>query len=246
MRKQIFDALTGMKDDQREIVVRVNPLDTSWHADDLSGISKLQPAAIVIPKVNSAEDVIAVENELNAAGADSRIPIWALLETCRGVLNALQIIDCSPRLTALLIGTNDLAYELHAERMPGRQPLLFALSHCLLAARAAGKIIFDGVFNDLSGAAGFEAECRQARSLGFDGKTLIHPSQIDICNRVFSPTAAEIERASKIIAAFNIAQSQGKGVTTVDGRMIENLHVEEARRLLNLYKSIQKMAPSSR
>jgi citrate lyase subunit beta/citryl-CoA lyase len=150
------------------------------------------------------------------------------------MLRAHEITSSSARLTVLVMGTNDLAKELYAELVPGREPLLPSLSLCLLAARAAGKTIVDGVYNDVRDLEGFEAECRQGRRLGFDGKTLIHPGQVEICNRAFSPSAAEIEHAQRVIEAFEEAERDGRGVATLDGRMIENLHVAGARRVLAL------------
>jgi citrate lyase subunit beta/citryl-CoA lyase len=161
-----------------------------------------------------------------------------MLETPAAALRAEEICAASDRLTVLVMGTNDLAKELQAEHVPGRQPLLASLGLCLLGARAGGKVILDGVYNDIADAEGFEAECRQGRQLGFDGKTLIHPSQLEPCNRVFAPAADEIERAGRVIEAFERAQAEGRGVVTVDGRMVENLHVEQARRTLALAAAI--------
>jgi citrate lyase subunit beta / citryl-CoA lyase len=156
-------------------------------------------------------------------------------------LRAEEICAASERLAVLVMGTNDLAKELQAEHVPGRQPLLAGLGSCLLAARAAGKVILDGVYNDVTDAEGFEAECRQGREMGFDGKTLIHPSQVEPCNRVFAPAADDVERAGRIIDAFERAQAEGRGVVTVDGRMVENLHVEQARRTLALARAIEAL-----
>ncbi|HTQ39213.1 MAG TPA: CoA ester lyase [Pirellulales bacterium] len=236
-RGQACAALADAQYGRRELVIRINALNTPWHHDDLCALASVQPAAIVVPKVNHAGDVLTIEQELDATGLSPQIKIWAVLETADAVLNAREIAHSSSRLTVLVMGTNDLLCQLHAENLPGRQPLLFALSHCLLAARSAGKMILDGVYNEPANLEGFTAECVQARLLGFDGKTLIHPAQVEVCNRVFTPTAAEIERARKIIAAFDHAQRQGKGVTTVDGRLIEALHAESARRILAIAQS---------
>ena len=157
------------------------------------------------------------------------------------MLQAHEVCAAAERLAVLVMGTNDLAKELQAEHVPGRQPLLGGLSLCLLAARATGKVILDGVYNDITDAEGFEAECRQGRELGFDGKTLIHPSQLEPCNRVFAPSAEEIAKAARIIEAFDEAQAEGRGVVTVDGRMVENLHVEQARRTLAQAEAIQAL-----
>src|SRR5690349_5357410 len=222
----------------KEVTIRANGLDTEWHADDVAAIATSGAAAIVVPKINSVDDVRAVEAALERAGAPDELKIWGMLETPVAMLHAEEIATSSDRLTVLVMGTNDLAKELHAEHVPGRQPLLFGLSQCLLAARFAGKVILDGVCNDIKNEEGFEAECRQGRQMGFDGKTLIHPSQVDPCNAVFAPSEAEIEAARNIIAAFEEAQAEGKGVVTVDGRMIENLHVDNSRRVLAVADAI--------
>ncbi|WP_435130790.1 HpcH/HpaI aldolase/citrate lyase family protein [Actinacidiphila sp. bgisy144] len=222
----------------REVAIRVNAPGTAWHADDLAAAAAAGPDAVVVPKVDSARTVREVVAALEAAGAPEHTALWAMLETPAALLDARAIAEASPRLTVLVLGTNDLAKELHAEHVPGRAPLLTGLSLALLAARAAGKVILDGVYNDVQDTAGFEAETRQARQLGFDGKTLIHPRQLEPCNRIFAPDPAAVERAERIIAAFEEATSQGRGVVTVDGRMIENLHVEEARRVLALAAAV--------
>jgi len=194
-----------------------------------------------VPKVNSAAEVHALETALEVAGAPDHTKLWAMLETPIAMLHAEEIATASERLAVLVMGTNDLAKELHAEHVPGRQPLLFGLSQCLLAARFAGKVILDGVYNDIKNEPGFEAECVQGRQLGFDGKTLIHPTQLEPCNKVFAPSEAEIEQARRIIAAFEAAEAAGKGVVTVDGRMIENMHVDNARRSLALAEAIARL-----
>jgi citrate lyase subunit beta / citryl-CoA lyase len=216
----------------REVAIRANGLDTSWFADDVAAIAQAGPDALLVPKVGSVDDVRAIEDALEKGGAPDHTSIWAMLETPSAVLRAAEITACSERLTVFVMGTNDLVKELQAEFVPGRAPLLPALSWCVLAAREAGKHILDGVFNDLDDADGFEAECRQGREFGFDGKTLIHPKQLEPCNRVFAPTDDEVDRARRVIDAFEEAQREGRGVVTVDGRMIENLHVDQARRTL--------------
>jgi citrate lyase subunit beta/citryl-CoA lyase len=222
----------------RETTVRVNAPGTPWHADDLRAAAAAGPDAVVVPKVDSAAAVREVEKALEAAGAPEHTAVWAMLETPAALLDAREIAAASPRLTVLVLGTNDLVKELRAEHVPGRAPLLAALSLAVLAARAAGKAVLDGVYNDVTELPGFEAETRQARQLGFDGKTLIHPRQVEPCNRLLSPGPEEVERAGRIIAAFEEATSQGRGVVTVDGRMVENLHVEEARRVLALAAAV--------
>jgi citrate lyase subunit beta/citryl-CoA lyase len=226
----------------RELTIRANGLDTEWHADDVAAIADAGPDAIVVPKIDSVGDVRTVEAALEKAGAPDRTRIWAMVETPVAMLRAEEIASASERLAVLVMGTNDLAKELHAEHVPGRQPLLTGLSLCLLAARAAGKVILDGVYNDIGNVEGFEGECVQGRQMGFDGKTLIHPSQLDPCNRIYAPGEAEVERAQTIIAAFEEAEAAGKGVVTVDGRMIENLHVDQARRTLAIAAAIADRA----
>jgi citrate lyase subunit beta/citryl-CoA lyase len=240
-RERVCAASASGNYGHREIAIRVNGLDTSWHADDVAAAAKAEPDAILVPKISSADDVHRVERALDAAGASNTTAIWAMLETPTAVTRAVEIATASPRLTVLVMGTNDLAKELFAQQVPGRQPLLYGLSACVLAARQAGKVILDGVYNDIKDAEGFEAECVQGRALGFDGKTLIHPSQLEPCNRVYGPSGEELELAKRVIIAFEEAEAAGKGVATVDGRMIENLHVENARRALAQQAAIEAM-----
>jgi len=226
---------------RKEITIRANGLDTPWHADDVRAIAEAGPAGIVVPKINSAVDVAAVETALEAAGAPDRTRIWAMLETPIAMLHAEEIAMSSERLAVLVMGTNDLAKELQAEHVPGRQPLLFGLSQCLMAARMAGKVILDGVYNDIKDEAGFATECVQGRQFGFDGKTLIHPSQVDPCNDTFAPSELELTRARGLILAFEEAQAEGKGVATYEGRMIENMHVDNARRAIAMAEAIAQL-----
>ena len=241
-RERVCAAASSGEYGMREVTIRVNGLDTQWGADDLKAAAAAGPAAVVVPKINSVEDIAAVERALEAGGAPDRTKIWAMLETPQAIFSAQDIASSSERLAVLVMGTNDIAKELHAQHVPGRAPLMHALSTCLLAARYAGKVILDGVYNDIQNAEGFEAECVQGMQMGFDGKTLIHPSQVEPCNRVYAPTEADVEQAGRIIAAFEEAEAAGKGVVTVDGRMIENLHVENARRVLAIDEAIQKLA----
>ena len=225
----------------KEIAIRINGIGTQWHADDLAAAAKAGPDAVLVPKVNSAEEVRALVAGLEAAGAPERTKLWAMLETPVAVLHAESIVTASPRCTVFVMGTNDLAKELHAARVPGREPLQFGLQQCLMAARLADKVILDGVYNDIKDEQGFHDECVQALQYGFDGKTLIHPSQVDPCNDVFAPSADDIDHSRRVIAAFDEAQAEGRGVVTVDGRMIENLHVEEARRILAIAAAIEEL-----
>ena len=244
-RDRVCAAVAGGGYGRRELTIRVNGLDTEWHADDVAAVAKAGPAGMVVPKIDSVDDLRAVEDALEAGGAPDHTRIWAMLETPIAMLDAHRIAASSERLAVLVMGTNDLAKELQAEHVPGRQPLLTGLGLCLLAARATGKVILDGVYNDIKDAEGFEAECVQGRQLGFDGKTLIHPSQLEPANRVFAPSAEELERAREIVAAFEEATAAGKGVVTVGGRMIENLHVAQAQRAIAQAEAIESwLTPS--
>ena len=231
-RDRVCEAVQSGEYGTRELTIRANGLGTQWHDDDLRAIAAAAPEAVVIPKIDSVDDVRAIEAALERHGAPDRTKIWAMVETPVAMLHAEEIAACSERLTVLVMGTNDLAKELRAAHVPGRQPLLTGLGLCLLAARATGKVILDGVYNDIKDADGFLAECRQGQQMGFDGKTLIHPSQLEPCNEVFAPSADEVSAAEEIIAAFEEAEREGRGVVTVNGRMIENLHVDQARRTL--------------
>ena len=217
-----------------QIVVRVNGLNTPWFEDDLAAIGQLPLDAVLFPKINSATDVHAVVEAMVTAGLAPSLDIWAMMETPFAVLNAAEIATSTPRLRCLVVGINDLAKDLHAAQTIGRLPLLTSLSMIVLAGRSAGLSLVDGVFTDLDNEAAFEGACQQGRDFGFDGKTLIHPKQIETANRVFSPSEQEIARARRLIAAFEAAQAEGKGVAVFDGRMIETLHAEEAQRLLTL------------
>jgi len=237
-RARVCAAASSGEYGQREVTIRVNSIGTQWHEDDLLAVAKAGPAAVVVPKINSASDVQSIERALEEGGAPAHTKIWAMLETPVAMLHAEQICGASERLTVLVMGTNDLAKELHAEHVSGRAPLLGGLSLALLAARAADKEILDGVYNDVSDLDGFTAECLQGRQLGFDGKTLIHPKQVEPCNTAFAPAEEEIVSARRIIDAFEEAQRAGRGVVTVDGQMIENLHVDNAQRVLAVAEAI--------
>jgi citrate lyase subunit beta/citryl-CoA lyase len=218
---------------RREIVVRVNALGTPWGRDDLAAAAAAGADAVLLPKVESAETVSAALAALGPAPA-----MWCMLETPRGILNAPSIAAASPRVTALVMGTSDLTKDLHARATRDRLPLLTSLQLCVLAARAAGITALDGVHLDLDDEGGFTAACRQAADLGFDGKTLIHPKQVGIANDVFAPAASDVDWARRVIVAHADAVAQGRGVVVLDGRLIENLHVDEARRVLALADAI--------
>ena len=224
----------------RELTIRCNGLDTPWGADDLAAAAKSGAAAVVIPKVSSVETIDLVSSILRAAGAPESMNIWAMIETPTAIFDVRHIAAHS-RVTVLVMGTNDLARELRARLVPGRQPLVPHLAVALAAAREAGKVILDGVYNDVKDLDGFRAECVQGAEMGFDGKTLIHPSQVEIANDVWAPTADEVDHARRVIAAFQEGLADGRGVITVDGRMIENLHVEQAERALALAAAIKEL-----
>jgi citrate lyase subunit beta/citryl-CoA lyase len=237
-RERVCAAASSGEYGSKEVTIRVNGLDTQWHAADIAAAAAAGPAAVVVPKVNSVHDVRAIEAGLDAGGAPDHTKIWAMVETPVAMLHAEAIAAASERLTVLVMGTNDLAKELHAEHVPGRQPLLTGLGLCLLAARATGKVILDGVYNDVKNPEGFAAEALQGFQMGFDGKTLIHPSQVDPTNEIWAPSAEAIDDARALIATFEEAVAAGKGVVTHNGRMIENLHVDNARRILAVADAI--------
>ena len=217
----------------RELTIRCNGLDTPWGATDLVAAASSGAAAVVIPKVDSTAYLDEISNDLDAAGAPSDLHIWAMIETPSAILDC-RAIAAHPRVNVLVMGTNDLYRELNATMIANRHPLLPHLATALLAAREADKVILDGVYNDVRDPEGFAEEARIGFEMGFDGKTLIHPSQVDPTNEIWSPSADEIEHARAVIAAFDEAQAAGKGVVTVDGKMIENLHVAMAHRTLAL------------
>ena len=225
---------------RREVTIRVNGSGTPWHDDDMSAACDAGPDAIVVPKVGSADQVRALVDTMERAGAPDRTSLWAMVETPAAMLHCEAIAAASERLTVLVMGTNDLAKELYAEHMPGRQPLLVGLGLCLLAARATGTAILDGVFNDVRDHEGFAAECRQGRELGFDGKTLIHPDQVEGANTAFSPSKEAVADARGILQAWE--DGRGAGVVTYRGRMVESLHVDTARRTLALHEAIASLA----
>jgi len=219
----------------RARIVRINALDTAWGRDDVAALVGVPLEAVLIPKVNSAADVQAVADLV--PGVD----LWAMMETPLGMLNAGEIA-AHPRLTGMVMGTNDLAKELGTRFRPDRLPMITGLGLCLLAARAFGVTIIDGVFNAFKDAEGLQAECVQGRDMGFDGKTLIHPDQLAVANAVFAPSQAEIDLARRQIAAFEAARAQGQGVAVVDGKIVENLHIVTAQATLAKAGAIAAMA----
>ncbi len=226
---------------RRELTIRVNGLGTPWHEADLAAVAAAGPDAVVVPKVGSAEEVRGLVAAMQSADAPAHTSLWAMVETPVGVLHAEEIARASDRLTCLVIGTNDLYKELGATFAPGRAVIQASLQLVLLAGRAAGVAVVDGVFNDVRDADGFLAEARQGRELGFDGKTLIHPSQVEPCNDVFAPSATEVQGARAVIEAFEAARQQGRGVATLDGALIEQLHVDIAAKVLATDEAIRAL-----
>ena len=237
-REQAAAAASSGEYGRRTVTIRVNGIGTEWHDDDIVAAAQAGPAAVVVPKVNSAEEVHALVAALEKAGAPDHTRLWAMVETPEAIFNVREIAAASERLAVLVMGTNDLVKELYAEHVPGRAPLLTSLSLSLLAARAAGVQILDGVYNDVKDDEGFLAECAQGRQMGFDGKTLIHPGQVEPANEQFAPSAEAVEDARGLIEAF---ESAGSGVATYKNKMIENLHVESARRTLTIHEAISAL-----
>ena len=241
-RTQVADAVKAGGFGAREVFIRVNGLDTEWHGDDLAAAAQARPDAILVPKVSEPAQLHLLGRRLHELGAEPRTRVWAMIETPLAIFNILPIAaqarESQSRLAGFVMGTNDLAKDTRARIVPGRAPMLPWLMTCIAAARIHGIDILDGVYNDLGNADGFAAECAQARDLGFDGKTLIHPNQIAPCNAAFSPSAEEVALARKMIAAFDLPENSGKGVVSIDGRMVERLHAEMARRTVAIAEAI--------
>jgi citrate lyase subunit beta/citryl-CoA lyase len=229
---------------EREVLVRINGLDTRWWVDDIDAAASACPDAVLVPKVSSPRQLQDLAARLVDMGTDPHVRVWAMMETPLAMLNvgdvAAAALDSETRLAGFVMGTNDLAKDTGARLVPGRAPMVPWLMNCVAAARAYGLDILDGVYNDLDDAEGLAEECRQARDLGFDGKTLIHPRQIEPCNQAFSPTPEEVEAARKIIAAFDLPENENKAVIQIDGRMVERLHAEMARRIVTIADAIAK------
>jgi citrate lyase subunit beta/citryl-CoA lyase len=242
-RDQVIEAVKTGGFGAREVFVRVNGIDTPWHTDDLNAAAHAGPDAILVPKIAEVAQLERVGQRLLDMKTDLKTRVWAMIETPAAIFNiaalAAEAHDSETRLAGFVMGTNDLASETRARFVPGRAPMLSWLSTCVLAARAHGIEILDGVYNDFGDTAGFERECVQARDMGFDGKTLIHPSQIGPCNAVFSPGADEVAQARKIIAAFDTADNRDKGVVQIDGRMVERMHADMARRTVAVAEAIE-------
>ncbi|MFY9655713.1 MAG: CoA ester lyase [Methylocystis sp.] len=236
-REQVVAALKGGGYGERQVVVRVNPRASLWYKDDLAALVSAPPAAIVIPKVNGPEDMLKASDDLGAVGMPASVRLWAMIETPRAILEVEKIagaVKSAPRLEALMLGPNDIAKSTRVRLIAGRPGLLAWLSAAVLAARVHGVDIIDGIYNDFNDETGLRAEAEQGRDLGMDGKMLIHPAQIGPVNEIFAPSPAEVEFARKILAAFDLPENQDRGVVQIEGRMVERLHLDEARRALAL------------
>jgi len=227
---------------RRELIVRVNGTTTPWGRADLAAVATSGVDAVLLPKVESPDPVRDTLDVLVTHGAPATLGVWCMLETPRGILNAAAVATASPAVAALVMGTSDLTKDLHARHTRDRLPLVTSLELCLLAARAAGVAALDGVHLDLDDDAGFEAACRQAADLGFDGKTLIHPKTIAKANEIFAPAPADIDWARRVMSAHAEAVASGRGVVLLDGRLIENLHVDDARRIMTLAEAIEALS----
>lgn len=241
-RTQVAAAVTAGGYGNRELIIRVNGIETPWFDEDLKAAAGAKPDAILVPKISHAADIELVRNKLSSLGAEPKIDLWAMMETPLAMLKALEIAETGPadayRLRAFVMGTNDLAKETGAVLKAGREPMLTWLSTCIAAGRAFGIDIIDGVYNDFKDEPGFTVECAQGSDLGMDGKTLIHPGQLGPCNQAFSPTSEAVSWAKKIIEAFEQPENQGKGAITIDGKMVELLHAEMAKRTVAISVAI--------
>ncbi len=239
-REAAAAAATSGEYGRKAVTIRVNGIGTTWHDDDLRAASQAGPAAIVVPKVNSAAEVHALVEAMEKAGAPAHTKLWAMIETPIAILDVLSIARASDRLGAFVLGTNDLVKELYAEHVPGRAPILPSLHLALLAGRAAGIAVLDGVYNDVKNQDGFLAECAQGRQMGFVGKTLIHPGQVAGANEAFAPSAEAVQEARGLIQAWE--DGKGAGVVTYRDKMVENLHVESAERTLSIHEAVLALA----
>ena len=243
-RQQVCDVVKAGGFGRREVFIRVNAVDTPWHADDLAAAAHAAPDAILVPKVSAPGTLEVIGQRLLDMGTNHKTKVWAMIETPLAIFNILSIAaeakDSESRLSGFVMGTNDLAKDTRARLLPGRAPMLSWLSTCVAAARVHGIDILDGVYNDIGNSDGFQMECGQGVELGFDGKTLIHPNQIEACNKAFSPSAEEVAQARKFIAAFDLSENKGKGVVSIDGRMVERLHAEMARRTVAIAEAIEQ------
>ena len=244
-REQVGQAIAAGGFGERELLVRINGLDTAWWIPDLDMVAKTRPHGIVVPKVSTVDDIAKISDRFADLGADHNIRVWLMIETALGVLNAPELAaqaqDTETRLAGFVIGPNDIARETRMRMLPGRAPLVPALMNCVFAARAHGLDILDGVYNNFSDAAGFARECAEARDMGFDGKTLIHPSQVEPCNAAFTPPAEEVAAAREILSEFEKPENDGRGAIQIRGQMVERLHMEMAKRTVAVADGIARL-----
>ena len=244
-RDQIGKAIAAGGFGKREVLIRVNSLDTPWWIDDIDMAGKVRPDGILVPKISTVDDLNAVADRLGKVNPDASIRVWAMIETARAVLDADRLAaaakDSRTRLAGFMFGPNDISRETRIRMLPGRAAMIPMMTHCILATRAHGLEILDGPYGDISNIDGFAVECAQGRDLGFDGKTLIHPSHIPACNAIFTPPAEEVAQARKIIAAFERPENAGRGAIQLDGRMVERLHAEMAKRTIAMADAIAAM-----
>lgn len=244
-RDSVCEAVRGGGYGRRELVIRVNAIETAWGMDDLRAAAGVEPDAILVPKVSTPGDIVTVAKVLGAINAPAKVRLWAMMETPSSVLNAREIAalgaDPENRLACLVMGTNDLLKESRARALHNRVAVVPWLAMTIVAARAYGLDILDGVYNDYRDDVGFREECEHGRTLGMDGKTLIHPAQVGPCNEIFSPTVEEVSWARKIIAAFEEPANRAKGVITLEGKMVERLHLVMARRTVAIADAIEAM-----
>ena len=244
-REQIAAAIAAQGFGKREILIRTNSIDTPFWRDDMAMAGKAKPDGILVPKVSTPEDLKTIGNLLDDIGADPSIKVWAMIETARAVLDADLLSsaahDPDTRLVGFVFGPNDISRETRIKMLPGRAAMIPTITHCILAARAHGLEILDGPYSDIGNLDGFAAECAQGRDLGFDGKTLIHPSHIEACNAIFTPPPEEVAEAREIIAAFALPENASRGAIQLDGRMVERLHVEMAKRTIAIADAIAAM-----
>jgi len=244
-REQIAQAVQAKGFGKREVLIRTNGLDAPWWSEDVAMAGAVTPDGILVPKISSVEDLNKIGARLSAVGAPASIKVWAMVETARAVLDADQLAassrDPKTRLAGFVFGPNDLARETRIRMLPGRATMIPIITHCVLAAHAHGLEMLDGPYSDIANLDGFAAECAQGRDLGFDGKTLIHPSHIEACNAIFTPPREEVAEARKIIAAFALPENASRGAIQLDGRMVERLHAEMARRTIAIADAIAAM-----
>jgi citrate lyase subunit beta / citryl-CoA lyase len=247
-RAHVMQAVRAGGFGHREVLIRVNGIDTAWFALDFEAAVAARPDAILVPKISTPDQIEMIGTRLLDTHADHHMRLWAMIETPAAIFNiralAAKATDSESRLAGFVIGTNDLAKETRARIVPGRAPMSSWLSTCVLAAHSYGIDVLDGVYNDIGDTDGFAAECAQGRDMGFDGKTLIHPSQIGPCNAAFSPSPEEVAQARKIIAAFERPENAGKGVVQLDGRMVERMHADIARRTVAIAEAIEEAQPA--